>query len=156
MYHRERRPLVRFRVGDVTGAVPLEALHLAYSVRRSKIHWMSAENPVIIGLLERDGDFSTIADLGVLLLGNRIEAQPGSRLMEVRGREGTMILLADEVFEPENAGLDDLGPLEACPDRIRGRDFMDSVWARPSDQAIPILNVDKLITSLKDGIKHEL
>ena len=102
--------LVRMRVGGEDVAVFMSAIRFVASLRKSHIHKLVTSQPAIVGVLNQTDAFSTIVDLGQLLMAEAIPRAPSSRLVTVEAAGSTVTLLVESVAEPievDSAGVEE-------------------------------------------------
>lgn len=154
MPDEERLELVKIRAGKELAALPLASLYMIYSFRRARVHPISSAKAAVTGLLEREGQFLTIVDLGLLLGGKATAARPENRLLEVWTEHGRLALLAEEVFEPISVKTGDIVSASSSPTGDADNGFAASVWREPGEGAVTVLDLDRLILSLKKTVEH--
>ncbi|MBU2550526.1 MAG: chemotaxis protein CheW [Proteobacteria bacterium] len=152
MHGDKKEWLVKIRAGKAWAALPLSSLYMIYSVRRAKIHLISATNRMVTGLLERDGEFLTVVDLGLLLSIEATGTRPENRLLDVRTMGGRIALLAEQIFEPVEVKPEDMVAKEPAGAEAAESGFVESVWRQEEGAPIPVLNLNHLVLSLKNPV----
>ena len=140
--------VVRITVNGTDVVLPLSATRFIGSWRRSHVHPIVAPEPAVAGVLERGDTFSTVVDLGQLLLAAPTPRLATARLVTVTSGAATLTLMAEAVHEPVAAdprAEDERGGAEAW--RVPARFVAGGVRAG-AEGLLPLLDLTAVLAAV--------
>ena len=147
--------LVRMRVGGEDVAVFMSAIRFVASLRKSHIHKLVTSQPAIVGVLNQTDAFSTIVDLGQLLLAEPLHRTPSSRLVTVEAAGATVTLLVESVDEPIEVGNADVEEWQSEKGSGLPKRFVAHTLRCGDEGLVPLLDLAEIISEVTRTGAHE-